>query len=136
MFILPHLEQPCQLCLSQAAKHSKDSEVAAEVKAQLKEKIEPKQDPLAEVILEAGKAKLAKKPHDKQTELTSALSIACNTCMQQAARAACSHFIARLLEGQYAPAARTCTLCSFAQLYVPAITLYVPCCTEVSLAGQ
>ena len=81
-------------CLSQAAKHSKDSEVAAEVKAQLKEKIEPKQDPLAEVILKAGKAKLAKKPHDKQTELTSTLSIACISCIQQAAGAACNHITA------------------------------------------
>lgn len=83
-------------CLSQAAKHSKDSEVAAEVKAQLKEKIEPKQDPLAEVILAAGKAKLAKKPHDKQTELTSAFSAACMSVMQQAAGASCSHLSAKL----------------------------------------
>ena len=57
----------------QAAKHGKNPEVADEVKAQLKETVETKQDPLAEVIMEAGKAKLAKKPHDKQTELTSML---------------------------------------------------------------
>ena len=67
----------------QAAKHGKTPEVAAEVKAQLKEKIETKQDPLAEVILEAGKAKLAKKPHNKQTELTSVLQFhAIKECFQ------------------------------------------------------
>lgn len=55
----------------QGVKDSKDREIAEHVKAQLQEKIETTQDPLADTILEAGKAKLQKKPHDKHTELTS-----------------------------------------------------------------
>ena len=59
----------------QGAKDSKDPQIAEHVRAQLHEKIETTQDPRADTLLAAGKAKLQKKPHDKQTELTSKLLI-------------------------------------------------------------
>ena len=52
-------------------RHSKSSDVVEEIRSQLKDKVKPADNPLAETIVAAGKEKLAKKPEDKQTELTS-----------------------------------------------------------------
>ena len=97
-----------------------------EIKSQLKDKVQPEPNPLADTIIAAGKEKLAKKPEDKQTQLTSMPS-----------RPVCNAVLSLIVQEAMCPISAPCMLhdlcCQICCTYVFVDALLGACSTLCAL---